>query len=262
VAALLLEQMRQGQCLMLLDGLDEVFDQDSRRRIVERINQFVEVYSANKFVVTSRIAGYRDVKLSERFAEFTIEDMGSEQVERFLHRWCRTIEQAQQPDASEEQWQRAGDAQTREILDAIKANEGVKRLTANPLLLTILALIHRNGSRLPNRRVELYALAVKTLTEDWQLGKKLPDAPKVMLKESEVVELLAPLAYWMHEEKPSGLVTQEEVEEQLAATLADLNDAIRNQIRCGRLWSSFCGRCAKQLVYLWNVRLEFMVLCT
>ena len=225
VAALLLGQMRQGQCLMLLDGLDEVFDQDSRRRIVERINQFVEVYSANKFVVTSRIAGYRDVKLSERFAEFTIEDMGSEQVEQFLHRWCRAIEQAQQPDASEEQWQRAGDAQTREILDAIKANEGVKRLTANPLLLTILALIHRNGSRLPNRRVELYALAVKTLTEDWQLGKKLPDAPKVVLKESEVVELLAPLAYWMHEEKPSGLVTQAEVEEQLAATLADLNDA-------------------------------------
>jgi tetratricopeptide (TPR) repeat protein len=63
-----------------------------------------------------------------------------------------------------------------------------------------------------------------TLTEDWQLGKKLPDAPKVVLKESEVVELLAPLAYWMHEEKPSGVVTQAEAEERLAATLAELND--------------------------------------
>jgi tetratricopeptide (TPR) repeat protein len=224
IPQLLCEQMRLGQCLMLLDGLDEVFSQESRRRIVERINQFVEEFAANKFVVTSRIAGYRDVKLSERFAEFTIEDMGSEQVEGFLHRWCRAVEQAQQPEASEEQWQRVGDEQTREILGAIQANEGVKRLTANPLLLTILALIHRNGSRLPHRRVELYALAVKTLTEDWQLGKKLPDAPQVMLKESEVVELLAPLAYWMHEEKPSGVVTQAEAEERLAATLAELND--------------------------------------
>lgn len=224
IPQLLCEQMRHGQCLMLLDGLDEVFDQESRRLIVERINQFVEEFSANKFVVTSRIAGYRDVKLSERFAEFTIEDMGSEQVEGFLHRWCRAVERAQQPDASEEQWQRVGDEQAGEILGAIQANEGVKRLTANPLLLTILALIHRNGSRLPHRRVELYALAVKTLTEDWQLGKKLPDAPKVMLKESEVVELLAPLAYWMHEEKPSGVVTQEEAEERLAAILAELND--------------------------------------
>ncbi|BAZ16595.1 signal transduction protein [Calothrix sp. NIES-4071] len=224
VIARILETMQQGQCLMLLDGLDEVFDQQSRRQIVECINQFTDEFAGNKFVITSRIAGYRDVQLSSRFAEFTIEDMDSEEVEKFLHRWCRAVEKAQQPEATEEQWQTAGDNQTREILEAIQDNEGVKRLTANPLLLTILALIHRNGARLPNRRVELYALAVKTLIEDWQLSKKLPDAPTVVLKETEVVRLLAPLAYWMHEEKPSGLVTQAEVEEQLAEQLAELND--------------------------------------
>ncbi len=224
VIARILETMQQGQCLMLLDGLDEVFDQESRRQIVERINQFADEFAGNKFVITSRIAGYRDVQLSSRFAEFTIEDMDSEEVEKFLHRWCRAVEKAQQPEATEEQWQKAGDNQTREILEAIQDNEGVKRLTANPLLVTILALIHRNGARLPNRRVELYALAVKTLIEDWQLSKKLPDAPTVVLKETEVVRLLAPLAYWMHEEKPSGLVTQAEVEEQLAEKLAELND--------------------------------------
>ncbi|MEH1824736.1 MAG: tetratricopeptide repeat protein [Nostoc sp.] len=224
MATLLLEKMYQGQCLMLLDGLDEVFEQESRRLIVERIDQFVNAFSSNKFVITSRIAGYRDVKLSSRFAEFTIEDMGIEQVEKFLERWCLAIERAQQPEASEAQWQRAGNDQARKILEAIKDNEGVKRLTANPLLLTILALIHRNGERLPNRRVKLYELAVQTLTEDWQLGKKLPDAPKVLLNQNEVVAFLAPLAYWMHEEKPSGLVTEAEVEQQLAAKLAELND--------------------------------------
>ncbi|MBD2518735.1 tetratricopeptide repeat protein [Nostoc sp. FACHB-973] len=237
MAVLLLEKMRQGQCLMLLDGLDEVFEQESRRLIVERIDRFVNDFSTNKFVITSRIAGYRDVKLSSRFAEFTIEDMGSEQVEKFLHRWCLAIERAQQPEASEAQWQRAGDDQARKILEAIKDNEGVKRLTANPLLLTILALIHRNGDRLPNRRVKLYELAVQTLSEDWQLGKKLPDAPKVLLKQNEVVAFLAPLAYWMHEEKPSGLVTETEVEQQLAAKLAELNatdpesDSVRQAVQ-------------------------------
>jgi tetratricopeptide (TPR) repeat protein len=223
IIKLLLEQMRHGNCLMLLDGLDEVFDQESRKVIVEQINHFVEEFSSNKFVITSRIAGYRDVRLSSRFAEFTIEDMECEQAEQFLHRWCRAIERAQQPDASEEQCQRKGDAEARAILEAIQANEGVQRLTANPLLLTILALIHRNGSRLPNRRVELYALAVKTLTEDWQLAKKLPDASKVVLKENEMVRLLGPLAYWIHEEKPSGLVTQAEVAEKLAEKWAEIN---------------------------------------
>ncbi|MDZ8238642.1 MAG: tetratricopeptide repeat protein [Nostoc sp. ChiQUE01a] len=224
VAGLLLDAMRQGKCLMLLDGLDEVFDQESRKQIVERINKFVDEFSSNKFVITSRIAGYRDVQLSSRFAEFTIEDMDSGQVEWFLYRWCRTVEKAQQPDASEEEWLKKGTEQAQEILQAVKDNPGVQRLTANPLLLTILALIHRNGDRLPNRRVKLYELAVQTLTEEWQLRKKLPDAPRVVLKETEVVELLAPLAYWMHEEKPSGLVTQREVEEKLAEKLAELND--------------------------------------
>ncbi|MEM6400447.1 MAG: tetratricopeptide repeat protein, partial [Cyanobacteria bacterium P01_D01_bin.116] len=224
VAEFILLRMRQGQCLMLLDGLDEVFDQESRKQIVKRINQFVDKFPNNKFVITSRIAGYRDVQLSDRFAEFTIEDMDSEQVERFLSRWCYTVEKAQQPDASEEQWHKRGDEQIQDILQSVEDNEGVKRLTTNPLLLTILALIHRNGDRLPNRRVKLYELAVQTLTEDWQLSKKLPDAPKVVLKETEVVELLAPLAYWMHEEKPSGVVSQQEVEENLAQKLAELND--------------------------------------
>ena len=232
VAEFLLDAMRQGKCLMLLDGLDEVFDQESRREIVESINQFVDEFPHNKYVITSRIAGYRDVQLSSRFAEYIIEDMSSEKVEQFLYRWCRTVEKAQQPDASEEQIEKKGNEQAANILNAIRENEGVKRLTANPLLLTILALIHRNGERLPNRRVRLYELAVQTLElavqtliEDWQLSKKLPDAPKVVLKETEIIETLAPLAYWMHEEKPSGLVTETEVQEQLATKMAELNDS-------------------------------------
>ncbi len=216
--------MRQGECLVLLDGLDEVFNQTSRQQIVKQIEAFVTDYPDNKYVITSRIAGYQDVKLGSRFTQFTITQMEFEQVERFLGRWCLAIEKAQKPDETEEVWRREAEKEAEELLEAIQGNEGVKRLTGNPLLLTILALIHRNGSRLPNRRVELYALAVKTLIEDWQLSKNLPDAPQVMLRESEVIELLAPLAYWMHEEKPSGLITQAEAEAQLGKKLAELND--------------------------------------
>ncbi|MBE9042702.1 tetratricopeptide repeat protein [Oscillatoriales cyanobacterium LEGE 11467] len=224
VAQLLCEKLKSGQCIVLLDGLDEVFDRSSRKQIVDRIEVFVSTYAGNKFVITSRIAGYQEVNLSGRFSHFTIIEMEREQVEQFLRRWCLAVEQAQQPDAAPERQERNAEAEVQGLLDAIDSNEGVQRLTGNPLLLTILALIHRNGSRLPHRRVELYALAVKTLTEDWQLGKKLPDGEKVLLKETEVVDLLAPLAYWMHEEKPSGLVSQEEVEAKLAKKLAELND--------------------------------------
>jgi len=217
-------KLQSGQCIVLLDGLDEVFDQSSRKGIVKQIEQLVGDYPYNKYVITSRIAGYKDVKLSDRFSEFTITDMAMEQVEQFLQRWCLAIEKAQKPEAEKEFQKRAAEEEAQELLKAIQGNEGVKRLTGNPLLLTILALIHRNGSRLPQRRVEVYALAVKTLIEDWQLHKKLPEAPQALLKESEVMELLAPLAYWMHEHKPAGLVSEAEVIQQLSAKLAELSD--------------------------------------
>ncbi|WP_293022943.1 NACHT domain-containing protein [Moorena sp. SIO3I8] len=218
------DKLDNGKCLVLLDGLDEVFNQDIRQQIVNQIEEFVNQFPNNKFVITSRIAGYREVKLSQRFSHFTITEMEPEQVERFLDRWCLAVEKAQRPDASQHYWQQEADHQSRELKEAIAASEGVKRMTGNPLLLTILALIHRNGSRLPNQRVKLYELAVQTLTEDWQLSKKLPGVETVVLKESQVMALLAPLAYWMHEHKPSGLVSEPEVREKLAEIHGELND--------------------------------------
>ena len=217
-------KLHSGTCLVLLDGLDEVFNQQVRQQIVDKIEEFVNEFPNNKFVITSRIAGYREVKLSQRFSHFTITEMEPEQVERFLDRWCLAVEKAQRPDASQHYWQQEADHQSGELKEAIAASEGVKRMTGNPLLLTILALIHRNGSRLPNQRVKLYELAVQTLTEDWQLSKKLPGVETVVLKENQVMALLAPLAYWMHEHKPSGLVSEPEVREELAQIHGELND--------------------------------------
>ncbi|WP_293113009.1 tetratricopeptide repeat protein [Moorena sp. SIO4G3] len=218
------DKLHSGMCLVLLDGLDEVFNQKRRQDIVQQIEGFVNEFPDNKFVITSRIAGYREVKLSQRFSHFTITEMEPEQVERFLDRWCLAVEKAQRPDASEYYWQQEADHQSQELKEAIAASEGVKRMTGNPLLLTILALIHRNGSRLPNQRVKLYELAVQTLIEDWQLSKKLPGVETVVLKESQVMALLAPLAYWMHTEKPSGLVSEAEVREKLAEIHGKFND--------------------------------------
>jgi tetratricopeptide (TPR) repeat protein len=225
VANLLLDKMAAGDCLLLLDGLDEVFDQSNRVQVVQQINRLVNDYRTNKFVITSRIAGYQEAELGNRFREFTITPMGNTQIQQFLERWCLAIEVAQRPDADTSLHQRDAAREAQGILHAIETKPGVKRFAANPLLLTILALIHRNGTQMPQRRVELYALATKTLIEDWQLGRNAPYGARqrqLILVEEEVTALLAPLAFRMHEEKPSGLVTQAEVEEWLTPKMAEL----------------------------------------
>ncbi|MCU0543648.1 MAG: tetratricopeptide repeat protein, partial [Oscillatoriaceae cyanobacterium Prado104] len=225
VADLLLDKMAAGDCLVLMDGLDEVFDRANRVQVVQQIDRLVKEYSENKFVITSRIAGYQEAALGSRFRELTIAPMGNAQIEHFLERWCLAIEGAQRPDADASLQQREAEREARGILRAIETKPGVKRFAANPLLLTILALIHRNGTQMPQRRVELYQLATKTLIEDWQSGRNIfygVQQKQLSLVEEDVTALLAPLAFQMHEEKPSGLVTQAEVEAWLTPKMAEL----------------------------------------
>lgn len=106
------------------------------------------------------------------------------------------------------------------ILQAVNESRCVLELASNPLMLTILALIHRNGKRLPSRRIELYDLAVKTLLWDWQLQRGL--SIEHVVKEKDALLFLAPLAYWMHQERPARLIKTSEVKARSMPYLAHL----------------------------------------
>ncbi len=89
-------------------------------------------------------------------------------------------------------------------------------------LIVCLALIHYQGTRLPHRRVELYRLSVQALAETWNLARSLSGRPidlwldREPLDERRVVHILAPIAFWMHEEVPGGLVERSVLEARLA----------------------------------------------
>ncbi len=74
---LLESELTTGNCLVLLDGLDEIVDADDRRGVVQRIEDFVRRHGdrSNRFVITSRIAGYRNAPLDAPFAHYTVQEM-------------------------------------------------------------------------------------------------------------------------------------------------------------------------------------------
>jgi energy-coupling factor transporter ATP-binding protein EcfA2 len=219
IAALFNDAFRRGQAFVMLDGLDEVIDASDRALIARRIEDFVTgLEYGNRVIITSRIAGYREAPLSGDCQHFTLLDLERDQIEQFLCNWCHETERFLAKDASEEELTRNAQREINSILSAVDNNPGVKRLAVNPLLLTILALIHRNGSRLPNRRVELYDLAAKTLLETWQIERM--NVGKFNIREGEAAEFLWPLAYWLHSEKPRGMATEQEVKYKLAEFLA------------------------------------------
>jgi energy-coupling factor transporter ATP-binding protein EcfA2 len=218
--------LEAGQAVVLLDGLDEV--QANRRFLVRLVQDFAAEYipepkdgeapvTGNRLAVTSRIVGYREAPLGgPRWRTYTLVDFGREEIERFAECWTLAFECAVLGDT-----ELAGQAARRErdeLLMAISANPGIERLASNPLLLTILALIKRQGVSLPRRRVELYELYLRTLINAWNKARSLDERPVgPEMDYLETVQVLAPLGLWLRETNPTaGLVSRSALENWLA----------------------------------------------
>ena len=201
--------LQQGRALVLLDGLDEVATGADRAHIARQIESFISGLEANcRVLVTSRIVGYREAHLTGAFAEYQMLDMDDGQIKEFLNRWCVEVEKFQTPNAGETANQNKGQEESLRLQQAIARSEGVRKLATNPLLLTILALIHRNQKHLPERRVELYCMASDTLLREWQTAQT--EMKNVEVTKAEVARLLEPLAYQMHNTVETGLLDREE----------------------------------------------------
>ncbi len=213
------QALKAGSAVVMLDGLDEVKELELRDTVVRRVVDFYVFHrrAGNKFLLTSRIVGYREVRpTAEGLTECTLVDFDDDEIKDFVGRWTGALEKAARgdtPGAAQE-----AERERRELLNAVQHNPGVRRLAANPLLLTILALMKRQGVTLPERRVELYQKYVETLLSSWNRARGLGRPPTRDLDVVETIKVLSPLALWMHEVNPGvGLVKQTDLVQRLEA---------------------------------------------
>src|SRR6266545_1863185 len=209
----------KGKVLLLLDGLDEVRNPEHRHLLVDRVKHFYSFHkeAGNKFVLTSRIVGYREVRPeAPGLAEATLVDLEEEEIEVFIERWTAALERAASGATAVAEIDAARERE--ELLAAVRGNPGVRALATNPLLLTILAVMKRQGVSLPERRAALYQTCVETLLRHWNLARSLSGRSVTVLDEVETLKILAPLALWMHETAPGiGLVREWDLRRKLEA---------------------------------------------
>jgi len=206
-----------------LDGLDEVVAE--RGRVVALVDDFVREYlpepkqseinikvadkpilfreylpepkqsESNRIIATSRFVGYREAPLRDtRWCTAALVDWEKEEIERFVERFTLAVETLVAGGENEDVHRQA-EREKQSLLNSIFGHEGIERLSGNPLLLTILVLIKRQGVELPNRRVELYELYLDTLLRSWNKARALDKTPVGPdIDYHEVWQILAPMA--------------------------------------------------------------------
>ena len=192
--------LEDGQAIVCLDGLDEVSQPAQRFDVRNAITAVAARYPRNRFIVTSRVAGYDSASLDKRkFAHHTIVPFSEKEIQSFVEKWY----------AAREREREQAKMRAANLFNDLKANERLLKLAENPLTLTINALVHQRAQgKLPDARVELYDRCAETLIEEWDKWKGLaPDdraRPYYRLRR----RLLERAAYWMHIESQETDVAQ------------------------------------------------------
>ena len=209
-----------GGALLLLDGLDEVAVRADRGLVARRVADFLRDHPRNRAIVTSRIIGYHEAPLPDDLPHFLLAPFSPDEIRQFAHQWCLAYE-LQAGDT--EPARRRAHQEADKLIAAVECRAHIRSLATNPLLLTVIALIQRQGVTLPDHRVELYAQMTQTLVETWAKARSLEDGRVVdrPLREGEAVEVLAPLALWLHEHYPGSAAPADALREQIVARLLD-----------------------------------------
>lgn len=152
--------LESARAVLLFDGLDELPGSDFKSIVRKRIETLLETYPNNTIVVTSRIVGYEaGVRFDHSFDHYRVARLRILEIERFILDWY-SVRIEDETD------------RVRNVSDLVKVikspdNDAIRDLARNPLLLTIVALVHRIDAVLPDQRVVLYHKCTETLLNTW-----------------------------------------------------------------------------------------------
>jgi hypothetical protein len=181
------QHLLEQPTIVMLDGLDEVFDRATQKTIVDEIVRFGQMYPLAQVLVTSRIIGYNPERLQQAdFKQFTIQPLDKDETHEFIDRWY-DLALGSDPDKAR--------LVTR-LKDAIANSKAIENLADNSLLLTMMAILNRR-QELPRDRADLYDQASRVLLYHWDVDHKRLQLPMDTIGRREKQEMLRLIAYEM-----------------------------------------------------------------
>lgn len=229
--------------IIFFDGLDEIFNVNDKISIKDDIENFYHIYRT-KSIVTSRIIGYEEAKLSDKaFNQISILDFDNNQIADYVNKWYEQEEQEEY-------------IRNREVEDFLSKKSSLdKELVKNPLLLSLIVILFRNTLKLPESKLEIYQSCTKTLVDKWDATKELKiDLDEILTKKKETI--FADLAFWQYEQLSSNddsiKITYEKAKNKIASTIIQKLKITDEWIEAQNMAESFMIYAQKRSIYFDN----------
>ncbi len=197
------QALEKGRALILLDGLDEVPTVKQRIFVRDAVTEFIRRYPKNRFLITCRVLSYQppakrdapDLRLPPQVPSFELAAFDEDKINRFIAAWYSEL--ARLGSVRDQQ---VADS-TRQLRQAVRRPD-LWRLAKNPLLLTVMALVHTHKGRLPDARAMLYEETVDILLWRWEQVKQEAPLRQLLLDanraEVDLKRVLSQLAFEAH----------------------------------------------------------------
>jgi formylglycine-generating enzyme required for sulfatase activity len=190
--------LRDGRSvLLLLDGLDEVSNEDEREVVRQAVEELVAGRPDLRVIVTCRTAAYKGrTALGSGFREVVVKPLEEQHIRAIVGRFYDFVYPGQPNQAQ---------AQTDELMAGIEQLERARGdsdpLIDSPLMVRLLLIVRYNDRRMPEQRAELFMKAAETMIQldylpDVEVQQTLKEA--VGNSWTDQYEMVQHLAFHMH----------------------------------------------------------------
>ena len=175
------DALEKGKAILLLDGLDEIPAASERTFMRDSIAAFLQRYPECRAVVTCRTLSYQEPAWQlTGLPAFTLAPFDEQKIHDFVAAWYGGLARLGQVTAEE------ASVLTQRLNEAVQRPD-LRGLAPNPLLLTVMALVHTHKGRLPDARALLYEETVEILLWRWEQkkssqGKEMPQLRRLLLE--------------------------------------------------------------------------------
>jgi len=194
--------LRDGRSvIVLLDGLDEVANEDERAVVRQAVESLVHGRTDMRVLVTCRTAAYRgQTALGGDFRDATVRSLDTDRVREIVRKFYGFVYAGEPKQA---------DRDTDELLRGVEQLEAQRKrrggadapLISTPLMVRLLLIVHYSYRHMPEQRAELFMKAAQTMIQlDY-----LPDVGvQQSLKQAvgngwtDQYEMAQHLAFYMH----------------------------------------------------------------